>query len=175
MPEELLGDAVPRGGARAAQVIKTADQVAQALLLGRRGRDETQLARAIQAHELLGVAAVGLDAIAGAHRHQRRRDHVARDTEAPEQPEQVIAAGPGLVGDSEPAGPAKPVDEPADRAFAALDALNLRRPARRRQRRGHDRVLVHIQRHPQAHLRGRGRANVRHRLVLHAALAETAD
>jgi hypothetical protein len=38
-------------------------------------------------------------------------------------------------------------------------------------------VLMHIQRDPQTHLRRRGRANVRHGLVLHssAALTETAD
>ena len=75
--QQLLGDAMACGSARAAQVIKAADQVAQPLLLGRWWRDKAQLAGAVEAHELLGVAAVGLDAVPGAHRHQRGRDDVA--------------------------------------------------------------------------------------------------
>ena len=51
-----------------------------------------------------------------------------------------------------------------------LDPLHLGRAARRRQRRGDDRELMHIQRDPQTHIRGRGRANVRHGLVLQSRM-----
>ena len=155
-----------RRAACADQVVAAAHQITQALLL-RRGRlHERQLAGAIQAHELLGVAPVGLDAITGTHGHQRRRDHVARHTQASEQPQQVKAARPGLVADGKTVGPAEAIDEAADRPLGVLDALHLRAATDRRQRRGDDRVLVHVQGDPQAHLLRGGRANVRHGLVL---------
>jgi hypothetical protein len=56
--------------------------------------------------------------------------------------------------------------EPADRRRRGIDPVQPLHPALRRQRRGHDRELVHVQRHPQAHPLGGGRANVRHGLVL---------
>jgi hypothetical protein len=166
VPEQLLGDAMARRGARATQVVGAADQVAQALLRGRRRRDEAQLAGAVEPDQLLRVAAVGLDAITGTHRDQRRRDHIARHAEPAEQPQQVIAARAGLVADRQSLGAAEAIDQPADRALGVLDPPDLRRPAGRRQRRDDNRVLVHIQRDPQTHIRGRGRANVRHGLVL---------
>jgi hypothetical protein len=114
--------------ARAARVIEAADEVARALELGRGRRHEDERAGAIQAHELLGVAPVGLDPVAGANGDQRRRDHVARDAEAAEQAQQVIAARPRLVGHGQAFGPGEALDQPADRALRVLEALDLRRP-----------------------------------------------
>jgi len=58
--KQRLGNPVARSGAGAAQIVSAAHQIAQPLL--RRGgrRDEAELARAVETHQLLGVAAVGL-------------------------------------------------------------------------------------------------------------------
>jgi len=74
--QERLDDSVTGGGPRAAQVIATADEVAQALLLGRWRGDEAKLPGPVEAHQLLGVAAIGLDSITSPDRGQRRSDHV---------------------------------------------------------------------------------------------------
>src|SRR5665647_645326 len=66
--EQLLADALTGGGARAAQVIAAANQIAQALLHGRRRADEAELTSAVEAHQFHSVAAIGLDAVARAHR-----------------------------------------------------------------------------------------------------------
>jgi hypothetical protein len=124
--------------------------------------DEAQRAGAVQTHKLLSVTTVGFDAITGADRDQRRSDDVACDTQAREQPQQLKAAGAGLVADRQAIGPAEALDEAADRALGRLDALHLRLAARRRQNGGDDRELVHVQGDPQTHVCECGRANVRH-------------
>jgi hypothetical protein len=85
--QQLLGQLVAGGGPRPAQVIAAADQIPQPLLLGGGRLDERQLAGAIETHELLGVATVGLDPVTGPDGHKRRRDHVAGDADPPKQPE----------------------------------------------------------------------------------------
>jgi hypothetical protein len=151
---------------RAAQIVAAAHQVAQPFGLRVGRRDEDELAGAEQPDQLLRVAAVGLDPVAGADRHQRRRDHVAADADPGQQPQQVEPARARLVADRQPVRAAEPVDEPADRALGRLDPVQLRGPARRRQRRRDDRELMHIERDPQPHLGRLIRANVRHGLVL---------
>ena len=165
--QQLLGDTVTRRRPGAAQIVAAAHQVPEAFGLRRRWLHEGQLAGAAQAHELLRVAAVGLDAIPGADRDQRRRDNVARHPETGQQPVQVEPAGPGLVTDRQTLGAAEPVDEPADRPLGRLDPVQLRLTATRRQRRSDDRQLVLIDRHPQADITSVDRrCNVRHGLVL---------
>ena len=66
----------------------------------------------------------------------------------------------------QPVRAALALDEPAHRALGVLDALDLRRAARRRQHPGHQRVLVHVEDDELAHHLGRDRANVGHGLVL---------
>src|SRR5215216_7555560 len=63
--QQLLGDLVARRGARPAQIVACPDQIAQPLLLGRGRLHERQLAGPVQTYQLLGVATVGLDAVAG--------------------------------------------------------------------------------------------------------------
>src|SRR5215217_2540021 len=113
--QQLLADAVTGGGAGAAQIVAAAQQVTQSFGLGRGRADVAQQGAAVQRDELLGVAAVGLDAVAGADRDQRRGDDVARHTDRSQQPPQRESAGPGLVADREAGGSAEPLDEPADR------------------------------------------------------------
>jgi len=164
--QQRLGDAVARRRARAAQVVAAAHEVAQPLVLGRGRLDEGELAGAVEAHELLGVAAVGLHPITCSDRHKRRRDHVAGDADPRQQSQEVIAAGPGLVGDGQAIGPAEAVDEATHGALGVLEAGDLGRSARRRQHTGHERVLVRVEGDPGANLGRGGRANVRHGLVL---------
>jgi hypothetical protein len=164
--QQLLGDPVARRGARPAQVLAGPDMVTQPLLLGRGRLNEGELAGAVEAHQLLGVAAVGLDAIAGPDRHQRRRDHIAGNPHAREQPKQVVTARPRLVRDGQTVRAAEPVEQTPHRPLGVLNPRHLRRAARRRQHAGHERVLVHIEHDPPIHIGRSNRANVRHGLVL---------
>jgi hypothetical protein len=127
---------------------------------------EAESPGSVQPHKLLGIAAVGLDTVARADGDQRRRDDVARDPDPCQQSQQLKAAGPGLITHRQPIGAAEAIDEAADRALGRLDALDLGLTAGWRQDRGDDRELVHVQGDPQAHIRRRRRANVRHGLIL---------
>jgi len=112
--QERLGDAVAGCGAGATQIVSAADQVTQPLL--RRGgrRHEEELPCAVEPHQLLGVAAVGLYPVSGADRYQRGRDHVAGHPDPAQEPKEVIAAGPRLIGDRQCARLTCPIDEAAD-------------------------------------------------------------
>ena len=60
----------------AARVLASADQVAKRLLGRRRDPHQRQLAGTPKPQQPLGVATIGLDAIAGSARHRpRRADH----------------------------------------------------------------------------------------------------
>jgi transposase len=67
-----------------------------------------------------------------------------------------------LITNREPPRAAQALEEPPDRLLRRLNPMQLHHAASRRQRRGDDRQLVHIQRDPQTHINGRDRANVRH-------------
>lgn len=160
--QKLLADPVPGRGPGVAQVIAAAHQIPQPLSLWRGRRHEAQLAAAVEPHELLGVTPIGLDPIAGADWDQRRRDHVTRDPQLAEHTQQVKPARARLIADRQALRAAETLDEPADSDPRRLDLLHLRLPTSRRERRGDDRELMHIQRNPQTHISGRSRDNVRH-------------
>ncbi len=103
--QQLLEHAVTRRGPRAANVVAAPEQVTQSLKLGRRRQNEAQQAGAMQPDELLGVTPVGLDAIAGPDRDQRRRDDVARHPDLRQQPPQREPAGPRLIADRQASRP----------------------------------------------------------------------
>lgn len=111
------------GAARRDEVVAAAHEIPEALLLGRRGRDVGERAGAVEHEQLLGVAAVGLDAVARADRHERGGDHVAGDADRREQPQRLVTAGAGLVADREAVGPAEALDERAQRALGVRDLL----------------------------------------------------
>jgi hypothetical protein len=166
---------MPGGRARAAEIIAAAQEVSEPLGLRSRRRHEPQHPAAIKGHQLLRVTTVGLHLVAGADRDQRRRDHVTRDPQPPQQPVQLKPAGPGLIADRQPVGTAELLDQPAHRLLGRLDPRHLRLAAGRRQRRDNDRQLVHIEADPQTHIRGLVGANVRHGWSsVVAALAEVA-
>ena len=103
-----------------------ADQVAHRLvrLVGHPHRG--QLAGPQQAGELLRVAPVRLDPVAGLARDQRRRDHGAAVAEPGQLPVEPIAGRTGLVAEVQPARAASP----------AWRQAGARSPGRRRSRRG---------------------------------------
>ena len=161
--QQLLEHPVPRREPHATQIITRPEQIAQSLELGCRRVHEPQQPSAIQRHELLRVTAVGLHAIAGSDRDQRRRDHIARHTHLRQQPPQREPARPRLVTDRQTHRAALLIDEPADRLLGRLDPAHLRLAAIRRQHRSNDRELVLIKRDPPAHFtRMQTRGNVRH-------------
>jgi len=160
--EQLLANAMPRRGPGAPEIIAAAHQVSEPFGLRRRWLHVGQLPAAVKPHELLRVTTVGLDPVTGADRDQRRRDHIARDPELGQQPEQIKPARTGLVTDRQPVRTTEPIDEPTDRRPGRLDLLHLGLSACRWQRRGNNRKLVHVKADPQTHIHGRGRDNVRH-------------
>jgi hypothetical protein len=128
--------------------------------------DEPQHARPLQGRELRRVAPVGLDPVADADGHQRRSAHIACHVDARAKPPQREPARPGPLADSQSLRAAEPRDQSTDRLLRRLDPHHVRTPAAERQRRRHDRELVHVQRHKQPHIGGLVKANVRHGLVL---------
>jgi hypothetical protein len=87
---------MPRAHQIRAQILAAANQVAQLLLRGRWDPDQLQVAGGEQPREADRVALVGLDPIV-LLRHQRRRHHVAANTEAIQQPMEFVAGRAGLV------------------------------------------------------------------------------
>ena len=88
---------MPRAQQIGANVFATPQEIAGGFFLLGRNVNRGQRAGAIEDRELAGIAAIGLDAIAGPPRNQRRRDDVTRDAVRGQRPLQLEAAGPGLV------------------------------------------------------------------------------
>ncbi len=164
--KERLGNPVARRGAGATQIVSAAHQVTQPLLRGGGWRHEEELPGAVEAHQLLGVTAVGLYPISGADRYQRGRDHVAGHPHCVQQPIELKAAGPGLVGDRQGSGIARPLDEATYRSLGVLQAAHLWGAAAARQHPCDERVLVDVEDDPLVDIGGGGGANVWHGLVL---------
>jgi hypothetical protein len=148
--------------ASAAQIITGADQIPQPLLRWRGSRHKEKLSRAIQTHELLGVAPIGLHAVTCPNRDQRRRDHIARHAHAAQQPLKLIATRARLICHRQPLRSAQSLDEATNRALGVLHAHYLGLTPTRRQRCRHERELVLINRDPRPYLCRSGRANVWH-------------
>jgi hypothetical protein len=174
--QQLLGDPVSRGGARAAQIVSAAHQVAQASCSGDGGAtNDSSPARYRRTSFLASRRSV----LTRSPARTRTSDGAITSHATPNRPSSRSRSyphGPASYATASPSGPPSRVDQSPDHALAVIDALHLRRPAARRQRRRDDRMLMHIQRDPQAHIRWRTRANVRHGLTLHsyAAPADTA-
>ena len=79
LPQEELLEAVARPAEILVGGLSRAHEIAQRLVSLVGDRDRRELPAAQQAGELEGIPAVGLDAIAGTHRHQRGRHHGAVD------------------------------------------------------------------------------------------------
>src|SRR2546425_2797404 len=89
-----------------ARVLTRAHQIAHRLDLGAGHMDRLEQSTAMKTRKLARVARVGLEALAGAARHQARRYHLAGDAELAQMPVKPEAGRPGLVAAAR-AGPAR--------------------------------------------------------------------
>jgi len=78
-------------------VLTRAHQIAQGFVGGIGNPHRREVAGAITARQFGGVAAIGLDSVAGLDRDQRGRDDLAGDAERCQLPVQDVACRPGLV------------------------------------------------------------------------------
>ena len=95
--QQQLAEAVPASLPVRARIIPSSTQVANRFRGRRRGLNRRQHPRPMQLRELARIASVGLDALAGLPRYQRRRDHLALHPTPFELPLQRIPAGTCLV------------------------------------------------------------------------------
>ncbi len=147
-PQQQLREAVARPRAVGHGVLARAAEVAHRLLVDGRGMHRREQVRAQQRGELPCVAAVGLDAVAGPPRDQRRRDHPAFDACGLELALQREAPRPRLVaGHDRPRRHApQALREPLHRLRLVRQLPLLGPSALRRQHRHVDRPRVCI--HP---------------------------
>ena len=141
-----LGFAVVDRGPRELYEIATPEQIAGRFFLRRRNVDGGECAGAIEDRELPGVAAIRLDAIAGAPRDQRRGDDVTGDRMRREGALQLEAARPGFVATGDGALSFHALDETLNRRNVRRQRMQRRRPVPRQQDRRHRRGRVLIER-----------------------------
>jgi hypothetical protein len=96
--QQQLGQPVPAAHQVDPDRLARAHEVAQGLLFGARHADRVQLAGQQQPHEVLGVAAVGLDPLAGRARDLARRRHHALNAAALKFAREPVAGRAGLIG-----------------------------------------------------------------------------
>jgi hypothetical protein len=97
VPQQELPEPVARRGEVLAHVVASPHQVAHRLLVLGGHRDGGELAGPVEPRELARIAPVGLDAVAGPDRNERRRDDLAGDAHRRELPIDLVPARPGLV------------------------------------------------------------------------------
>src|SRR5687768_12363855 len=95
MPQQEFGEAMPRPQQIDADVLATAQQVADGFLLIRGDVNGGQRARPIQDRELTGITPVGLNPVAWSARNQRRRDDVTGDASGGQGAQQLEATRAG--------------------------------------------------------------------------------
>src|SRR5687767_12643078 len=97
MPQQEFGEAMPRPQQIDADVLATAQQVADRFLLIRGDVNGGQRARPIQDRELTGITPVGLNPVAWSARNQRRSNDLARHPLSGQRPLQLEATRAGLI------------------------------------------------------------------------------
>src|SRR5512141_737088 len=97
MADEELREPMARWGEVLADILARADEIADRLLVGGRNGDHGELAGAIQASELPGVAAVGLHAVRRLHGDEGRGHDLAGDPHLRQLPIDLVPTGPRLV------------------------------------------------------------------------------
>ena len=102
VPHEQLREPVARPHEVAAQVLAAAQQIAKALLGDRRDVGEAKLAGGEQPRQALGVAAVGLDAVAGRPRDQPGGRDADVEPTLGGGASQAEAGRPGLIDGDQP-------------------------------------------------------------------------
>ena len=81
----------------APEVVAAADEIAQGFFAFVQDMDGGEFAGAKQAHQLGGIASVGLDPLPGPARSQRRRDHGAGDAQRRDLTVEIVARDPGFI------------------------------------------------------------------------------
>jgi hypothetical protein len=147
MPQQEMAQVLPRATLVLLGALSSAHQVAQRLVLRIGHPHRRQVAAAVAPRELLGIASIGLHAVAALHGHQCRGDHVAPHAQLGELPVQHVAARPGLVAARERLGRAELLHRLAHRLRRVRNRperahLAVAAPLGHRDR---DRLRVHIE------------------------------
>ncbi len=90
-------------------------QIAQRLVRRIRHPHRRQIPGPVAAGELLDIAPIGLDPVAGLHRHQRRGHHLAVHAQLRQLPVQHVAGRSGLIAHPQARGLAELVSQAAHR------------------------------------------------------------
>ncbi len=109
--EEEFREPVPGAEEIGPNVFATAEEIAGGFFLLGRNVNRRQGAGAIEHGEVAGIAAIGLDAITGPARNQRRCDHLAWNVARTQGAPQLEAAGPSFVAACEGPFAAETLDE----------------------------------------------------------------
>ncbi len=97
------------------------DKIAQCFRAFIRHPHRGQITGAVTARQLQSIPPVGLDPVPGLLRNQRRRHHIALDSQLRQLPVQYEARRAGFIAGSQMLGRTKLADELADRIFAVGD------------------------------------------------------
>src|SRR6266511_514335 len=101
VPQQKLAHAMTRAELIGLGRFPGPDEIPQGLVCGIGHPHRREIACSVTARELLGVPAVGLDAIPGLRRHERGRDDGAGHAQFGELPVEHVAARPGFVARAE--------------------------------------------------------------------------
>ena len=113
-----------------AGIFATAQEIARGFLLLGRNVNRGEGTGAVQDGELAGIAAISLDAIAGAAGNQRRRNDVAGNLPRRERALQLEAARAGFVAAGHGALTLRPLDKAHDRRAVRRQRMERRSGAR---------------------------------------------
>ena len=122
-----------------------ADHVPQGLMRGVRDPHRCQVARAVAPRQLLGVAPIRLDTVAGLHRYQGGRDDLAPHTEGGQLPVDDIPGRARLVTGAHVLGRSQPLHQRADRFRSVRDHPHGAHRTPRLRHGDRDRIRVHIE------------------------------
>jgi len=143
--QQELVQPVPSAGAVSDHVGAGTAQIPHRFLGDGGDADSDQLAGAVQPSQPPAVTLVGLDLVTGRPGDQRRRDHLAADTQLFQQPGQLEPGRTRLVAGSQPTGITQAANEPAHRRLVMGDPVDLGDLLVRLQDPHRDRVTVDVQ------------------------------
>jgi hypothetical protein len=98
----------------APEIVAAADEIAQGLFAFVQDVDGGEFAGAKQAHQLGGIAPVGLDPLPGPARSQRRSDHGAGDAQRRDLTMEIVARDPGFITRGQWPFGFEPLEQPAN-------------------------------------------------------------
>ena len=117
-------DAVARPGEVFDHVTPGPAQVPNRLLARARDGDGGELSGAVETSQTASIASIGLDPVARSLGDERRRHHIAANSERGEQALEFVASGPGLVAGPQAVGTSETLDQTSDRFFIMENPLD---------------------------------------------------